>query len=228
MVFPYDYGYSSPVAYDAAEGVGAFLLVFNTFFYLLMLLYSVVSYVLYSLGTYTLAKRRGIHHPWLAWVPVANLWVLGSISDQYQYVVKGRVRNRRKVLVGLCIGLFAAVLILLAALVAVAFGGVTGINTAVGAGVAVMLLCYAAILALSVIMLVFEYIVLYDLYASCEPGNAVLYLVLTILISVVLPFFVFACRKKDLGMPPRGPATPAQPALQPVEQQEETVQGPEE
>ena len=55
--------------------------------YLLLLVASVTMYVLQSLGAYTVAKRRGIHHPWLAWLPIGNVWIWGSISDQYQYVV---------------------------------------------------------------------------------------------------------------------------------------------
>ena len=77
------------------------------FFYLLMLAFAVLSYVFQSLGMYTIAKRRGIHNPWLAWVPVGSSWLLGSISDQYHYVVKGEERSKRKVLLGLQIGFIA-------------------------------------------------------------------------------------------------------------------------
>ena len=45
---------------------------------------SIAAYVLQALGLYTIAKRRGISNPWLAWVPVAWVWVLGSISDQFR------------------------------------------------------------------------------------------------------------------------------------------------
>ncbi len=44
-------------------------------------LLSIVSYVLFSLGLYTVAKRRMINHPWLSWIPVANIWILGSLSE---------------------------------------------------------------------------------------------------------------------------------------------------
>ncbi len=36
------------------------------------MLLTVAGYILSSLGFYTLAKRRGIRHPWLSWIPVAN------------------------------------------------------------------------------------------------------------------------------------------------------------
>ncbi len=62
---------------------------------------SVVGYVFTALALYTIAKRRGIKHPWLAWIPVANLWLLGCISDQYRYVTRGQVLTRRKSLLTL-------------------------------------------------------------------------------------------------------------------------------
>lgn len=62
-----------------------------------------VAYVLMAVGLYTIAKRRGIRNSWLAWIPVANYWLLGCISDQYQYVAKGQNKSRRKLLLTLSI-----------------------------------------------------------------------------------------------------------------------------
>ena len=59
-------------------------------------LLGIATYVLSSLGLYTLASRRGIGNAWLSWVPVLNIWIIGSLSDQYQYVVKGKVKSKRK------------------------------------------------------------------------------------------------------------------------------------
>ena len=47
------------------------------------------------------------------------------------------------------------------------------------------------------------YMALYDVYKSLDPSNCVLYLVLSILIGVTQPFFLFFNRSKDGGMPPR-------------------------
>ena len=66
-------------------------------------LWALAMYVLKSVGLYTIARRRGLKNPWMAWVPVLNDWLLGSISDQYRYVVKGQIRNRRIVLLMLVI-----------------------------------------------------------------------------------------------------------------------------
>ena len=65
---------------------------------LAILLLAVVVYVFQSIGLYTIAKRRGIQNPWLAWLPIGSEWIAGSIADQYRYVVKGEVKNKRKTL----------------------------------------------------------------------------------------------------------------------------------
>ena len=62
-------------------------------------LLGIAAYVLLAMGLYTIANRRAIHHPWMAWVPVLNVWILGSVADQYRYVTKGQVRNSRKALI---------------------------------------------------------------------------------------------------------------------------------
>ena len=43
-------------------------------------LIGIATYVLSALGLYTIAKRRGLNHPWLAWIPVASAWTVGSWS----------------------------------------------------------------------------------------------------------------------------------------------------
>ena len=74
---------------------------------------------------------------------------------------------------------------------------------------------YTALFALLVIVgliviQVFFYKAYYDLFASCRPDMKALFLVLSIVFPVTLPFFVFACRKQDLGLQeqPPEPRTP--------------------
>ena len=204
--YGYNYGFEPGIG-NAGSAAGA-VLGFFLVFYLLFVAFGVVSYVLQSWGMHTIAKRRGIRNPWLAWLPVGNMWILGSISDQYQYVAKGRVRNRRGGLLWLTVAMLVFCGLIVGSVFATVFSRIVGIGTGggnviAGASVGVMLLAYFVLFVISVVAAVIQYMALYDLYVSCEPGNGVLYLILSIFISVVMPFFIFACRKKDLGMPPR-------------------------
>lgn len=151
---------------------------------LAILLLAVVVYVFQSIGLYTIAKRRGIQNPWLAWLPIGSEWIAGSIADQYRYVVKGEETNRRTILLVLGI-----VDIILSGAVAEFLSDSAVVDLAVtGVGIAT---------------LVFWQIALYDLYTSCNPKNNVLFLVLGIIFPFMPAFFIFANRKKELGMPPR-------------------------
>lgn len=200
----------------AAEGIEAVVGVLASVFGSSMLSGGLViaAYVLTALSLYTIAQRRGIKHAWMAWVPVLDLWILGSIADQYRYVVKGEVRSRRKVLLTLSIVLavFCVVIIVFAfctmigLIVEIPQMGDMTENQAVSRLLSIILPAFIVWLlmgVLSIIKAVFEYIALHDVYASCDPGNKTLYLVLSILIGVTKPVFLFVCRSKDDGMPPR-------------------------
>lgn len=183
-------------------------------------LVGILSYVFSSLALYTIAQRREIRKPWLAWIPVVNVWILGSISDQYRYVTSGEVKNKRKVLLTLSIinwllGV-AAVIRIFVALFSVASAAMQGISEQALVQMVMKGLTSGALLALptlaiAIAILVFEIMALYDVYRSCEPANSVLYLVLSLIpgiSQVTQPVFLFLCRNKDEGMPPRQEPVP--------------------
>jgi len=193
---------------------------------------SIVCYVLHSLGLYTIAERRGIRHGWLAWVPVGSAWLLGSISDQYQYLVKGKIKNRRRALTGLSILLYILLVVYIIAMVAMVISMVTAepeLAEPSSLSIALLITSVLMMVVVSLVMTVYQYIAYYDLYSSCQPDNAVVYLVLSILASITMPFLVFINRNKDLGMPPRKQPKPQQvqePAVIPAAP--ETEENPEE
>lgn len=210
----YDYGfeYAFPDAMEgAAEGMVAgaagLSLGIIAIVYLLMLALGVVSYVLYAVGLYRVAKRRGIHHAWLAWVPIGSEWLLGSIADHYQYVAKHKITKRRKIMLTLSIILW----VILAGMVASIVGLVlmapdtTGAMGGSIAMIALMVITYLGYLGVGIALMVFYYIAAFDLFRSCKPSYDVLFLVFGILFNVTMPFFVFACSGSDAGMPVRRP-----------------------
>ena len=175
-------------------------------------LIQIAVYVFSSLALYTIAKRRGLTNPWLSWIPVANVWILGSIADQYRYVARGEIRSKRKVL--LTLQIISAVLVFLMVVFAISMvvGAITGavagrpenaIMQHVVVSASGLLVLIVPLLGVSVATAIIRYMALYDLYSSCDPENKVIYLVIGILIGITEPIFLFLCRNKDLGMPPR-------------------------
>ena len=171
-------------------------------------LFGIAAYVLTAVAIYTISRRRGLRKPWLAWVPVVNCWLLGSLSDQYQYVVKGENKSKRKWL--LVLNIVKAVLVLSATVLGIvtAAGILFSMNDAammrsINGPLIAILGLVLPLAAVAIAMCVIRYMALYDVYRSLDPGNAVLYLVLSILFSPTEPFFLFFNRDKDQGMPPR-------------------------
>ena len=213
---------------DIGESLGA--LFGLTWSSTLPTLISLAVYVFTALGLYTLAQRRGLRHPWLAWIPVANVWILGSLSDQFRYVVRGQVRSKRKALLTLNIisavmGVVMTVVIMAAVIRCVfSFRGASEteiVNALMGSIMGVLALCvpWAGVAIASAVL---SYMALYDIYTSCDPANNTVYLVLSILFGFTQAIFLFLCRNRDDGMPPRRDTQPQyrQPAQEPWQQQD--------
>jgi len=172
----------------------------------------IVSYVLMALALYTLAERRGIKNPWLSWIPVVNCWIIGSLSDQYRYVVKGEVKNKRKILLILNIVTWILSVAMIVALIVMAVNAFSAaMNGApeeaileIVMGPVMIILGFSIPMAgVGIATAVIHYMAMYDIYTSCTPKNNVIFLVLGILFSVTESFFLFFTRNKDEGMPPR-------------------------
>lgn len=161
---------------------------------------SIVMYIFSSLGFYTLAKRRGIRAPGLAWIPIGGTrWILGSLSDQYASLTGAKLRCSRHIL------LWGELVLTAAAIPLLVFAIQLLTATLAGQDVTMQLMQLNGVQTLlnlaSIALSVMFYIALYKVYKSCDPKHAVLFLVLSIVFNITLPFFVFACRNKDLGMP---------------------------
>lgn len=187
-----------------------------------------VMYIFLSLSLFTLAKRRGILHPGLAWVPVCGArWIMGSLADQYVYFAEGKVKYQRRLLLWLEVGMYVLLGLFFGLMGGMVAGAVIDNGSQVAAMAMWMLLGYFLLLAEAIVFAVFQYIALYRIYKSCDPKNTTLFLVLSILFNITMPFFLFACRKKDLGMPqPEAAEEPEAPQLsQAQEPEEEPGQG---
>lgn len=169
------------------------------------LVINLVAYILTAVALYTMAKRRGILRPWLAWIPIANIYLFGCISDHYRSVALGQTKNRRKVLLGLEIplqllsaGVVALAISMLASMLAMGLDVLMDPDSLAALGeeqvmeiamtllgqVAGLLLLALPMLVIAIIHTVFYYIALSDIFKSSDPANANVYLVLSIAVGI--------------------------------------------
>ena len=194
-----------------------------------------LMFALRAVGLYTIAKRRGVKSPWMAWVPVADQYLLGNISDQYRYVTKGQIKKKRRLLlalnIGMCVLCILSGVLALISMVGVFVGaasnagGLEAFLTFILPGIASVLLGLSATVV-AIAWAIFRSWALYDLFLSCDPNNAVLYLVLSIvgglMGSIILicyllePILILINQKKDGGMVVGSPAAAGSSAQQPA------------
>lgn len=154
-------------------------------------LFGMPGYVLTGIGLYSIANRRGIERPWLAWVPGMNFYILGCISDQYQAIVRGKNKNKRT----------ALLFLMVVPLIAFCAMHLAVPSTGAAADALPFLLIFIPAWCACAALVVVSFVALHDVYTSCDPKNAVVFLILSIVFNVTQPIFLFLCRKKDLGFP---------------------------
>lgn len=231
----YEYSYYGPMD----ENLEALFSSFSLATAGIGLVIGLAVYIMSALALYRIASRRGLRNAWLAWIPVGDGWILGSICDQYRYLVHGQNTNRRRVLLWLGLANTAGVVVLITALISAVVKVIAaGVGAEPDAMVAAILGPIMAMLGVGIVTaitgivyMVFYYISLSDLFRSCDPANATVYLVLSIVgnvlsgvisYAVILePIFLLVTHGRDLGMPPRKEAptqTYSEPTYQPPEE----------
>jgi len=228
----FQYHYNFPLDVEALESISGTLGFASSIGSFL----SLVVYALSAMSLYTIARRRGLKNPWLAWIPIGFEWLLGSVSDQYQYLVKERNTSRRKLLLCLSLLNMVAGLVLLVITIVTIARLVISAHLMTEAEIAGMVLGPAmtvmivglVLFVLSVVLIVVRCMSIYDLYRSCQPDTAVIFLVIGILIYGAESIFLMIVRNKDEGMPPRKPEPVYQPFDPVYETPESKYQQPQE
>ena len=208
--------------------------------YFLALGAGIASYVLQALGLYTLADRRRLPNPWMAWVPYANYWLIGGIVDDYE-ATRGIKRKWRVVLLVLTLIVFASVILMYVFMFVFLFGTVMTVTSgtpymddeAVVASVLSTVLpmyLFMIPMVLAAQALQFCYMIcIYKIYESTVPEKAVKYLLLGLLVPMAQSICLFKCRKKGYERPkfwympmpvpqPEPTPVPAEPVMQPMEE----------
>lgn len=171
-----------------------------------VLAFGIVCYIFQGIGLYALAKRRGIRAPGLAWVPVLNYWIIGGLGDQ-QERIEGKKDPRARVsllvfyiLTACCAALVTILMILIVPQMTMA-SQYTGVYSAVNTNIAIWTAVYMLMLGIAISFCVFYFLSLNRIYRSCAKSYTALS-VLSVLFPCIVPFVVFALRKRDANLEP--------------------------
>lgn len=133
---------------------------------------SIVPYILFAIGLYSVAGRYRIRNKWMAWVPIARKHLLAEVADFRRFQVRKpkKLETQFEIITGL--------------LMVCIFGATrtTGPLFSIIAVILIVILSFNQ---------VFSY---YYFYRLCDRENATIYFLLGLAISPLNSIFVYHCR----------------------------------
>ena len=213
------YGYNSNY-YSGTSNVGMAVVgvvIGMILVYLLIIGFAIANYVMTSIGLQSIASRRQIKNPWMAWLPFARNYLVGSIADEYD----GRNGFRRKwrvvlltlslIVLGLVIAMYISIFV---SFFSIAFK--VGYSNIVEPGdiIGLLLAIYIPIIILAMVAMAQSFcyaICIYKIFESTVPEKSIKYLLIYLLVPLGGAICLMRCKDKGYSVP-----VPSVPPMSPV------------
>ena len=209
-----DHGYRYMYEYDYPAGSGAdnvFGVIMSVYLIILTLVltFALVSYILHSIGLYTIGKRMGKEYPWLAFIPYARDYFQGELAGEIRLKDKS-IRNPG--IWNLVIPIISSVLggiFIVIIMFVVGFGAVVQASGVGGLGIAALLsillyiLLLLATVALRAAQMALTVLINRQILERFTSDNmATVHAVLTIVVPLYEAFCFFVMRNREFNPVP--------------------------
>ena len=166
----------------------------------------IAIYLLESISVYKMAKSAQIKNPWLAFIPVANDWVFGTLAEKYKK--KNRTKSARfGIILPVLEGIVLIEAIALTIFTVISIKEITGyaldaVNTSTEMApeqfmsLIPVIILYFALMAVAIAYAVVFFIALWRVYSSFDKSNATLYIVLSVIFTISVPIILFIIRNR--------------------------------
>lgn len=182
---------------------------FFTFFIGAIVVSAVIGiaiYLLESISVYKMAKSAEIKNPWLAFIPVANDWVFGTLAEKYKKK-NGTKSARFSIILPVLEGIVLIETIALTIFTVISVKEITGyaldaVNTSAEMApeqfmsLIPVIILYFALMAVAIAYAVVFFIALWRVYYSFDKSNATLYIVLSVIFTISVPIILFIIRNR--------------------------------
>lgn len=166
----------------------------------------IAIYLLESISVYKMAKSAEIKNPWLAFIPVANDWVFGTLAEKYKKK-NGTKSARFGIILPVLEGIVLIEAIALTIFTVISVKEITGyaldaVNTSAEMApeqfmsLIPVIILYFALMAVAIAYAVVFFIALWRVYYSFDKSNATLYIVLSIIFTISVPIILFIIRNR--------------------------------
>lgn len=166
----------------------------------------IAIYLLESISVYKMAKSAEVKNPWLAFVPVANDWVFGTLAEKYKKK-NGTKSARFGIILPVLEGIVFIESIALTIFTVISIKEITGyaldaVNTSSEMApeqfmsLIPVIILYFALMAVAIAYAVVFFIALWRVYSSFDKSNATLYIVLSVVFTISVPIILFIIRNR--------------------------------
>lgn len=166
----------------------------------------IAIYLLESISVYKMAKSAEIKNPWLAFVPVANDWVFGTLAEKYKKK-NGTKSARFGIILPVLEGIVLIEAIALTIFTVISIKEITcyaldAVNTSAEMApeqfmsLIPVIILYFALMAVAISYAVVFFIALWRVYSSFDKSNATLYIVLSVIFTISVPIILFIIRNR--------------------------------
>lgn len=166
----------------------------------------IAIYLLESISVYKMAKSAEIKNPWLAFIPVANDWVFGTLAEKYKKK-NGTKSARFGIILPVLEGIVLIETIALTIFTVISIKEITGyaldaVNTSSEMApeqfmsLIPVIILYFALMAVAIAYAVVFFIALWRVYSSFDKPNATLYIVLSVIFTISVPIILFIIRNR--------------------------------
>lgn len=166
----------------------------------------IAIYLLESISVYKMAKSAEIKNPWLAFIPVANDWVFGTLAEKYKKK-NGTKSARFGIILPVLEGIVLIEAIALTIFTVISIKEITGyaldaVNTSTEMApeqfmsLIPVIILYFALMAVAIAYAVVFFIALWRVYSSFDKSNATLYIVLSVIFTISVPIILFIIRNR--------------------------------
>ena len=166
----------------------------------------IAIYLLESISVYKMAKSAQIKNPWLAFIPVANDWVFGTLAEKYKKK-NGTKSARFGIILPVLEGIVLIETIALTIFTVISIKEITGyaldaVNTSAEMApeqfmsLIPVIILYFALMAVAIAYAVVFFIALWRVYYSFDKSNATLYIVLSVIFTISVPIILFIIRNR--------------------------------
>lgn len=166
----------------------------------------IAIYLLESISVYKMAKSAEIKNPWLAFIPVADSWVFGTLAEKYKNK-NGNKSARFGIILPVLEGIVLIESVALTIFTVISISKITGyafdaVNTSAEMApeqfmsLIPVIILYFALMAVAIAYAVVFFIALWRIYSAFDKSNATLYIVLSIIFTISVPIILFIIRNR--------------------------------